>query len=104
MPLPLCFCKNSSNVNNNWNKTKSYCIQNKELRTLKASTIVMKSFFTRHEEYMDQKVLGTNSENFNVRNYSNTKFQIDGATTNNHYLFDKRTTLLLNEEKARKRR
>ena len=75
------------------NKT---CQQTYETRKLKTSTILMKSFYTRHEEYMDQKVIGTNSKNCNTTKYTNKKFQIDGATTNNHYLFDKRNALLLN--------
>ena len=74
------------------------CKQKYETNKLKTSTILMKSFYTRHEEYMDQKVLGTNSKNCNTKKYTNSKFQIDGATTNNHYLFDKRNALLLNSK------
>ena len=99
MVLTMCYTnKRNSNTgpSSNTLQNNETCKQKYETQKQKTSTILMKSFYHRQEEYMEQKVLGTNSKNCNTTKYTNSKFQIDGATTNNHYLFDKRNALLLN--------
>ena len=100
MQLSFCYCKDNKNVTSNINNetNRKSCQQTNQLKKLKTSTILMKNFYTRHEEYMDQKILGTNSNNYNTKKYKNTKFQIDGATTNNHYLFEKRNAIINNSK------
>ena len=60
MVLTMCYTnKRNSNTgpSSNTLQNNETCKQKYETQKLKTSTLLMKSFYTRHEEYMQQKVL-----------------------------------------------
>ena len=53
MQLSFCYCNDNIKTTTTKGQTnEKTCKQSNEIRKLKTSTILMKNFYTRHEEYM----------------------------------------------------